>query len=191
MVSLNLLDPLLDAMEVPQDPPAKAKASRSSRCSIRTRIAWPRSPSNIPTCRTATNSSGSICTTRPARRIKPRVQYELLREAEAKYDREHRREACRTGSGACWRSYIAQPRAHQRRPDLPRVYDLAVAARSIVDDNYGWEVWQMAGRYPAQHEDSRTRDREPLGRRDLAQHQAAKIRRRLPRPKQRHEAGSG
>ncbi len=37
---------------------------------------------------------------------------------------------------------------------MANVYDLAVAARSIVDDNYGWEVWQMANRYLAQHEDS-------------------------------------
>src|SRR6266542_1167208 len=30
------------------------------------------------------------------------------------------------------------------------IFDLTVAARSIVDDNYAWEVWEMAGRYPAQ-----------------------------------------
>ena len=35
---------------------------------------------------------------------------------------------------------------------MANAYDLAVAARSVVDDNYGWEVWQMANRYLAQQE---------------------------------------
>ncbi len=30
------------------------------------------------------------------------------------------------------------------------VFDLTVAARCVVDDNYAWEVWQTANRYPAQ-----------------------------------------
>ena len=30
------------------------------------------------------------------------------------------------------------------------VFDITVAARAVVDDNYAWEVWQMANRYPAQ-----------------------------------------
>src|SRR5262249_47230568 len=34
------------------------------------------------------------------------------------------------------------------------IFDLTVAARSIVDDNYAWEVWETAGRYPAQKEAS-------------------------------------
>ena len=30
--------------------------------------------------------------------------------------------------------------------------DLTVAARSVVDDNYAWEVWETAARYPHQKE---------------------------------------
>ena len=30
------------------------------------------------------------------------------------------------------------------------LYDLTVAARSVVDDNYAWEVWETAARYPHQ-----------------------------------------
>ena len=44
--------------------------------------------------------------------------------------------------------------AHISGDLMASVYDLAVAARSVVDDNYGWEVWQMANRYLAQHETS-------------------------------------
>ena len=31
-----------------------------------------------------------------------------------------------------------------------RIFDITVAARSVVDDNYAWEVWEAANRYPHQ-----------------------------------------
>ena len=55
--SLNLLDPLLDAMEMPQDPPSRRRPPRNLGCSIRIRIAWPRSRSNIPYLQDVTRSS--------------------------------------------------------------------------------------------------------------------------------------
>jgi hypothetical protein len=65
------------------------------------------------------------------------------------------------------------------------VYDLAVAARSIVDDNYGWDVWQMANRYLAQHESSEL-ETVRLGASEIwINTKKLRIRRRLPRPKQR------
>ena len=30
------------------------------------------------------------------------------------------------------------------------IFDLTVAARGVADDNYAWEVWEAAGRYPPQ-----------------------------------------
>jgi hypothetical protein len=33
---------------------------------------------------------------------------------------------------------------------MPGIFDLTVAARGVVDDNYAWEVWETAGRYPPQ-----------------------------------------
>ena len=33
---------------------------------------------------------------------------------------------------------------------MASVFDLTVAGRVIVDDDYGWEVWQMANLYAAQ-----------------------------------------
>ena len=41
-----------------------------------------------------------------------------------------------------------------RRRLTAGVFDLSVAARGIVDDNYGWEVWESANRYPAQRAES-------------------------------------
>ena len=63
--------------------------------------------------------------------------------------------------------------AHISGELMANVYDLAVAARSIVDDNYGWEVWQMANRYLAQQETSESGNRAAVGRRNLDQHQEA------------------
>jgi hypothetical protein len=65
------------------------------------------------------------------------------------------------------------------------VYDLAVAARSIVDDNYGWEVWQMANRYLAQHETSDLETVRLSASEIWINTKRLRIRRRLPRPKQR------
>jgi hypothetical protein len=65
------------------------------------------------------------------------------------------------------------------------VYDLAVAARSIVDDNYGWDVWQMANRYLAQQEVSQLETVRLSASEIWINTKRLRIRRRLPRPKQR------
>ena len=66
------------------------------------------------------------------------------------------------------------------------VFDLTVAARSIVDDNYGWEVWQMANRYPAQKDASDLLETVNLSGEEIwLNTKKLRLRRRLPRPKQR------
>ena len=63
--------------------------------------------------------------------------------------------------------------AHISGDLVASVYDLAVAARSVVDDNYGWEVWQMANRYLAQQESLGSGNGPADRRRDLDQYQEA------------------
>ena len=97
------------------------------------------------------------------------MQFDLLREAEAKYTES-------TGEKlAHWqRRMIARYTrnlAHMSGDLVANVYDLAVAARSVVDDNYGWEVWQMANRYLAQQEASDLETVRLERQRDLDQHQ--------------------
>ena len=114
---------------------------------------------------------------------RPRVQFDLMREAEGKY---------RLSTGeklAHWqRRMIARftrNLAHITGDLVASVYDLAVAARSVVDDNYGWEVWQMANRYLAQHEVSDL-DTVRLSASEIwINTKRLRIRRRLPRAKQR------
>ena len=99
------------------------------------------------------------------------MQLELLREAAIKYTES-------TGEKLThWqRRTIARYTrnlAHISGDLVSNAYDLAVAARSVVDDNYGWEVWQMANRYLAQQEVSDLGDRSADGGRNLAEYQAA------------------
>ena len=66
------------------------------------------------------------------------------------------------------------------------VFDLTVAARSVVDDNYAYEVWQTANRYPSQKDVERfARNGELSGEEVWLNTKKLRLRRRLPRPKQR------
>jgi hypothetical protein len=62
---------------------------------------------------------------------------------------------------------------------------LAVAARSVVDDNYGWEVWQMANRYPAQQGGDRMLETVNLSPQKSGSTPKNCAPPALPRPKQR------
>jgi hypothetical protein len=64
------------------------------------------------------------------------------------------------------------------------LYDLTVAARSLVDDNYAWEVWQTANRYGPQREVSELETVNLSGSEVFLNTRKLRIRRRLPRPKQ-------
>ncbi len=83
---------------------------------------------------------------------RPRTQLDLFREAEREYEAntgdqiehwQHRMLARYTRNLAQISNEL-----------VASVFDLTVAARSLVDDNYAWEVWQMANRYPAQEDSS-------------------------------------
>ena len=65
------------------------------------------------------------------------------------------------------------------------LFDLTVAARAVVDDNYGWEVWDTANRYPAQKESSELETVNLSGEEVWIHMRKLRLRRRLPRPKQR------
>ncbi len=194
VVSLNLLDPLLDAMESPQDaPPRGPLLSSGSRgpggfdvqllnphpeCLAEITIEYPYLQERYEFFRLGMDAMASVESI-----DKPQIQFALLREAETKYT---------TSTGEKlehWqRRMIARYTRNlaQMSGDLmANVYDLAVAARSIVDDNYGWEVWQMANRYLAQQEVSDLETVRLSASEIWINTKKLRIRRRLPRPKQR------
>lgn len=182
VVALNLLDPLLDAMESPQEPPARATKDFDTQllnphpeCLAEITVEFPYLQERYEFFR--------LDMTGEERLERPRVQMDLLREAEAKYTES-------TGEKiAHWqRRMIARFTRNlaQISGDLvANVYDLAVAARSVVDDNYGWEVWQMANRYLAQQEKCDLETVRLSAGEIWINTKKLRIRRRLPRPKQR------
>jgi hypothetical protein len=181
VVSLNLLDPLLDAMEVPQDPPARVGfadvrlLNPHPDCLVEITVEYPYLQNRYEFFRIELLNESGI--------DKPRVQYDLLREAEAKHlenageklEYWHRRSIAK----------YSRNLAHISGDLTCRAFDLAVAARSIVDDNYGWEVWQMANRYPVQQGACEIETVNLSGDEIWLNTKKLKIRRRLPRPKQR------
>jgi hypothetical protein len=193
VVSLNLLDPLLDAMEAPQEAPPRGPHSgashRPSDFDVRLLNPHPESLAEITIEypylqeRYEFFRLGMDATASVEGMDKPQIQFALLREAEIKYSNS-------TGEKLeHWqRRMIARYTRNlaQMSGDLvANVYDLAVAARSVVDDNYGWEVWQMANRYLAQQEVSDLETVRLSASEIWINTKKLRIRRRLPRPKQR------
>ncbi len=182
VVSLNLLDPLLDAMESPQDAPKPHPKHFDVQllnphpdCLAEITTEYPYLQERYEFSR--------LDETDADRLDRPKVQLSLMREAEAKY------EAATGEKLAHWmRRMMARYTrnlAHVSGELVANVYDLAVAARSVVDDNYGWEVWQMANRYLAQHEHSDLETVRLSASEIWINTKRLRIRRRLPRPKQR------
>jgi hypothetical protein len=65
------------------------------------------------------------------------------------------------------------------------IYDLTVAARGVVDDNFAWEVWEAASRYPPQKLDSDVMTVRVSGDEVWMDTRRIRLRRRLPSTKRR------
>ena len=184
VVSLNLLDPLLDAMETPQEPPAPGRRRASEvrllnphpDCLAEITIEYPYLQERYEFFRLGGQHNAGWLD-------RPRVQIDLLREAAAKYAESTGEKIAHWQRRAIAR--FTRNLAHTSNELVANVYDLAVAARSIVDDNYGWEVWQVANRYLAQHEASPLETVKLSADEIWLNTRKLRIRRRLPRPKQR------
>lgn len=186
VVSLNLLDPLLDAMELPQDAPPAPRTrlfQRAELCNLH------------PDCLAEVTSEppyyqdlyegirieADLSTFHLDR---PRWQLQLLREAEKEY-------ALNTGEKMqSWqRTTLAKFSRNLATLDghlIPSIYDLTLAARSIIDDNYAYEVWQMANRFSEQQTSVPGMETLNLsGDEVFLRTRKLRIRRRLPRMKQR------
>jgi hypothetical protein len=181
VVSLNLLDPLLDAMEAPQPDPPRRKANFEVQvlnphpeCLAEITVEFPYLQERYEFFRLDLRGEERL--------DRPKTQLDLLREAEAKYTQS-------TGEKMVhWQrrtiARFTRNLAHISGDLVANVYDLAVAARSVVDDNYGWEVWQMANRYLAQQEHSDLETVKLSASEIWINTKRLRIRRRLPRPKQ-------
>ena len=182
VVSLNLLDPVLDSMEEPRAQPM----SRVRREGVRVLNPHPDSLAEItieyPYLQYRYEQFRHLLT--DANKIDRRhAQFDLFRDAEKSYE---------TNTGervAHWqRRLLARYARNLALADgalMPGVFDLAVAARSIVDDNYGWDVWETAGRYPAQKTASDLETVKISGEEVWLDTKRIRLRRRLPSAKRR------
>jgi len=189
VVSLNMIDPLLDAMEKPQDPPSSRPKSDEVRllnphpdCLAEITVEYPYLQDRYEFYRLSLTAEPQL-NEDDALIDRPRVQIDLLREAEKKYEQS-------TGDRlAHWQRRMmarySRNLAQISNDLIASVFDLAVAARSVVDDNYGWEVWEMANRYLPQSSSSDLETVSLSGSEIWLRTKKLRIRRRLPRPKQR------
>jgi hypothetical protein len=182
VVSLNLLDPLLDAMEEPQAQPE-----------IRGRLSGIRVLNLHPDCLAEVIIEYPFLEYRyelfrstmseelfPDRR---RVQLALFQEAEKSYEQN-------TGERVThWQRLLLARYTRNlalTSGDLTAgSFDLTVAARSVVDDNYAWEVWETVRTYPPQKIATDLETVNLSGEEVWLDTRKIRLRRRLPRSKQR------
>jgi len=182
VVSLNMLDPLLDAMEVPQDSPRNREPfevrllNPHPDCLAEITVEYPYLQDRYERFRLDMRDESMI--------DRPRVQMELLRDAEKDY-------GVNTGDKIeHWQRRMmaryTRNLANISHELVAGLFDLTVAARSVVDDNYAYEVWQTANRYPPQKAASDMLETINISGEEVwLNTRKIRLRRRLPRPKQR------
>jgi len=182
VVSLNLLDPLLDAMEEPQAQPI----ARTRRSGIELLNPHPESLAEIA-----------------AEYPQLQWRYEQFRESMqdlASIDRRHAQLAMFRGAEKDHEANSGESVAHWQRRLLARysrnlalagndlsasLFDMTVAARGIAGDNYAWEVWEFAGRYPPQPQEGDLPTVRISGEAMWRDTRKIRLRRRLPSTKRR------
>ena len=180
VVSLDLLEPVLRAMQEPQDEPERTLSRREisllnphPECLAEILTEYPFLQEKYEQFRLGLIDDVD----------RARVQLDVMRHAEETY---------RKNTGDEMASWHRRLLARYTRNlalaggDLTAgVFDLAVAGRSIVDDNFGWEVWESANRYPSQREVSSLETVNISGDQVWIHSRKLRLRRRLPRSKQK------
>ncbi len=182
VVSLNLLDPVLDAMEEPQAQPM-ARTSRTDvqllnphpDCLAEIAIEYPYLQYRYEQFRAAMQEDQLA--------DRRRSQLALLLDAEKAYEKA-------TGERVShWQRRLlgryTRNLALSSGDLTASLFDITVAAHSIVDDNYGWDVWETGGKYPPQKTQSDLVTVNLSGEEVWLNTRRIRLRRRLPKPKQR------
>ena len=182
VVSLNLLDPVLDAMEQPQAQPM-ARLRRPGlqvlnphpECLAEITVEYPYLQDRYEIFRAAMAERDTV--------DRRRVQLAIFREAEKTYE-------ANTGERvAHWQRRLlaryTRNLAVVSRELAARIFDITVAARSVVDDNFAWEVWEAANRYPHQKAETDLPTVKISGEEVWLNTKMMRLRRRLPSKKRR------
>jgi hypothetical protein len=187
VVSLNLVDPVLDAMERPQAQPMARRRREGIQlvnphpeCLAEVTLEYPFLQARYEEFRQSLLPGKKPDSTHIDRR---HVQLAVFRESEKGYEKN-------TGERvAHWQRRLlgrfTRNLALASNALTASLFDLTVAARSVVDDNYAWEVWETAARYPHQRESSDAQTLHISGEEVWLDTRKIRLRRRLPSAKRR------
>jgi hypothetical protein len=181
VISLNMLDPVLDAMETPQSEPVRRRREElhlvnpHPDCLGEITSEYPMLQERYEAFRASLKETDRI--------NRRRVQVALFREAARNYE-------INTGEKVnLWqyRLLIKYSRnlAVLNRDLTASLFDLTIAARSIVDENYAWEVWEQASRYGPQLTSTDIQTVNISGDEIWMNTRRIRLRRRLPSTKRR------
>src|SRR5260370_1356375 len=182
VVSLNLLDPVLDAMESPQPEPATRPAPAVVQlfnlhpdCLAEVTLEYPLLQDRYELFRRGMDQPDSI--------ERGKVQLTVFRAAEVTYE-------ANTGDKlAYWQRRLlarfTRNLALTAGQLCAGLFDITVAARSVVDDNFAWEVWDTANRYSFQKAESDLPTVNISGEEVWIHTKRIRLRRRLPSAKRR------
>ncbi len=182
VVSLNLLDPLLEAMERPQAQPMRKALRRNVRAVNLHPDSLAEVMNEAPFIQGVYEAQrGTLLPKEPSREVQehsrqgwivaekaetdPRLE-EIRNAAADKLDRQ----------GIHLRMFTAAEKLHERKTGerlshwqrrlwarysrnlaliqnqlLPPLFDMTIAAQSVVDDDFAWELWQVGGWHPFQN----------------------------------------
>ncbi|MDP9169828.1 MAG: hypothetical protein M3N54_04370 [Acidobacteriota bacterium] len=184
VISLNLLDPTLDAMEKPQAEPKRRRREELQvvnphpDCLGEITLEYPFLQERYEAWRQA---AGGPVTSSPIDRR--HVQLALFRESEKAYE-------LNTGEKMhAWQRRLLAKYSRNLaviHQDLAAsLFDLTIAARSIVDENYAWDVWETASRYSPQQTATDIETVHISGDEVWLNTRRIRLRRRLPSTKRR------
>jgi hypothetical protein len=216
VASLNLLDPLLEAMERPQAQPLRKSARRNIRAlnlhpdslaEVLTDAPFVQGayearrgtalPSVQPAEMTRNNQRGwSVVEKSPS---DPRldalhqwahcdlnrqeINFSVFTAAEQVNERKTG-ERLSHWQRRLWARY-SRNLALTQNLLLPPLFDMIVAAQSVVDDNFAWEFWKVGGWYPFQKTAADLQTVEVSGEQMWVDRRQMRLRRRTPRQKGR------
>ena len=183
VVSLNMLDLVLDAMEIPQE---RSVEPRGSAYLAELCHAHPACLAEItvefPFLIDRYNRYRSDLAAEPQFLDRMRVQLAMLETAEVAYRRAG------DGSLDAWQyrqiSKFARNLAQSSGELAADVVDLTLAARGVVDDNYAAHVWQALNLYPDQQAETSLPTLKVAGEEIWCRKRRIRLHQR-PRPRQR------
>ncbi len=182
VLALNLLDPVLDAMEEPQAQPLARRRREGIQlinphpeCLGEITVEYPALQWRYENFRAEMSD--------PNQTDRRHAQLALFREAEKEY-------GIHTGEHiAHWQRRLlaryTRNLALSERTLSAGIFDLTVAARALADDNYAWEVWEAANRFPPQKTESDLPTARISGEEVWIDTRRIRLRRRLPSTKRR------